>query len=151
MPAIAVVIFFVCVVFWLAVFPPKAPRIFLNHRRAVASIQRLNLAERNYAEQHPDVGFTCKLSDLAEQGAEPRVGFIDQVLASGTKSSYHFEIGCTQGQRTTAYTITAVPTIPGITGQYAFCTNQSGEPWYSENGSTSDCLSQHRPIEQKYR
>jgi hypothetical protein len=145
----------VAAAFLVGIFPPKAPRTFLNHRRAVASLRSLNLAERNYAEQHPDAGFACNPSDLAEQGsgAAPRVGFIDQVLASGTKSSYNFAIACarSEGQKSTSYTITATPTKPGTTGVYAFCTDQSGEIWYSENGSTSDCLARHKPIEQTYR
>jgi hypothetical protein len=140
--------------FLVGIFPPKTPRTFLNHRRAVASIRSLNLAEHNYAEQHPNAGFACNLSDLGDQGSgsAPTVGFMDRVLPSGTKSSYHFEIGCAQSesQKATTYTITAVPTKPGTTGVYALCTDQSGELWYSENG-TSDCLVKHKPIEQKYR
>jgi hypothetical protein len=139
----------------LGIFPPKTPRTFLNHRRAVESIRRLNLAEHDYAAQHPDLGFACSIRELSEQGAElaSRVSFVDPVLASGTKSSYHFEIGCAHSgiHKGKAYTITAVPTEPGKTGLYALCTDQSGEIWYSENGSTSDCFARHKAIEHKYR
>jgi hypothetical protein len=140
--------------FLLAVFPPKAPRTFLNHRRAVESIRNLNVAEHNYAALHPDVGFACSIGDLVEQASAStsKVGFVDGVLASGTKASYHFGIECTQNgsQKTTAYTITAVPTQSG-TGIYALCTDQSGEIWYSENGLIPDCFAKRKPIEQKYR
>jgi hypothetical protein len=139
----------------VGIFPPKTPRMFLNHRRAVASIRSLSLAEQNYAEQHPDAGFACNLSNLGEAGSvpAPRHGLIDRVLASGRKSSYNFQIECAQSksQKSTAYTVTAIPTKPGTTGMYAFCTDQRGEIWYSENGSISDCLAKHKPIEQKYR
>lgn len=131
----------------VGIFPLATPRIFLNHRRAVASIQDLNLAEHDYALQHSNAGYACSLSDLGE------LGLVDRVLASGTKAAYRFEIHCLKNgsQKAVGYTVTAVPTIPGTTGVYALCADQSGEIWYSENGSTSDCLAKHKPIEQKYR
>lgn len=151
---IALTASFIAMVFWLGIFPPKTPRVFLNQRRAVESLRNLNLAEHNYATQHPNTGFACNLGDLGEHGSEalPRVALVDRVLASGTKSSYHFDIGCSTGVgRATAYTITAVPTEPGTTGAYALCTDQSREIWYSENGSPRDCLATHKPVERKYK
>jgi hypothetical protein len=151
---LALTVFFIAIVLWLGVFPPKTSRIFLNQRRAVASIRNLNLAEHNYAAQHPNTGFACNFDDLGEQGSGTlsRVALVDRVLASGTKSSYHFDIRCPSSAGTAAtYTITAVPVEPGITGQYALCTDQSREIWYSENGSPSDCLATHKPVEQKYK
>lgn len=148
------VAFFIAVVF-LGIFSPSTPRVFLNQRRGVESIRELNRAEYNYAAQHPNAGFACNISDLGEQGSEcqPQVGLVDRVLASGTKSSYHFEIRCPQDDSETVrgYTITATPVEPGTTGRYALCTNQGGEIWYSENGSASDCLATHKTIERKYR
>jgi hypothetical protein len=135
------------------IFSPKTSKVFLNHRRAVESIRELNAAEHEYATLHSDFGFACELSELGEQGVGPPVGLIDRVLASGTKSWYHFEIRCFQigSEKAAAYIITAVPTMPGTTGVYAFCADQRGEIWYSEDGSTSDCLAKHKPIERKYR
>jgi hypothetical protein len=139
----------------LGIFSPRTPRVFLNQRRSVQSIRELNRAEYNYAAQHPNAGFACNISDLGEQGSKPlsEVGLVDRVLASGTKSSYHFEIGCLQSgsPRIAAYTITATPVEPGTTGKYAFCSDQSGEIWYSENGLATDCLATHKTIERKYR
>ena len=146
---------FMAAMLWLVVFPPNTPRIFLNHRRAVESIRNLNLAERNYVASHPDAGFACNLGELGEHGSESlsQVGRVDRVLASGTKSSYHFEIRCPQrrDQKATGYIITAIPVEPGRTGTYAFCTDQTGEIWYSQTGLGSDCLAIHKPIEQKYK
>jgi len=148
----ALAVFFIAIV--LGIFPPKTPRIFLNQRRAVASVRNLNLAEHDYAARHPNTGFACNLDDLGEHGsgASPRVALVDRVLASGTKSSYHFDIRCPSGVGTAAaYTITALPAEPGITGQYALCSDQSSEIWYSESGSPSDCLVTHKPVERKYK
>ena len=148
------VVFFMAVVL-LGIFSPSTSRVFLNHRRAVESVRELNRAEYNYAAQHPNAGFACNLSDLGGPGSETLsgVGFVDRVLASGTKSSYHFEIRCPQGgsEMVTGYTITATPVEPGTTGKYAWCTNQGREIWYSENGSAVDCLATHKTIERKYR
>jgi hypothetical protein len=151
---IALTAFFIAIVFWLGISPPRTPRIFLNQRRAVASIRNLNLAEHDYAARHPNTGFACNLADLGEHDTEAlsRVALVDRVLASGTKSSYHFDIRCASGVETAAaYTITAVPVEPGITGQYALCTDQSREIWYSEDGSPSDCLATRKPVERKYK
>jgi hypothetical protein len=146
---------FIMAVVLLGIFPPSTPRVFLNHRRAVESVRELNRAEYNYAAQHPNAGFACNLNDLGEPGSEPLsgVGLVDRVLASGTKSSYHFEIRCPQGgsQRDTGYTITATPLEPGKTGKYALCSDQSGEIWYSENGLAADCLATHKTIAGKHR
>jgi hypothetical protein len=152
---IALTAFFIAIALWLGVFPPMTPRVFLNQRRAVESIRNLNLAEHEYVARHPDTGFACNLSDLGGHGSESlsRVTLVDRVLASGTKSSYHFEIPCAQrgDQKATGYTNTAIPVEPGTTAKYALCTDQKGEIWYSESGVASDCLAMHKPIEQKYR
>lgn len=146
---------FASTVLLLAICPPRASRIFLNQRRAVASLRVLNLAEQKYATGQPEGGFACNIRDLGQQGSAPlaAAGLVDQVLASGTKSFYHFEIQCPGAGRqiATAYTITAVPLLPGITGQYALCTDQNGDIWYSDNGSSSDCLAVRKPVERKYR
>lgn len=134
-------------VFLMAAYPTNTPRTFLNHHRAVASLQSLNFAERAYAHRHPADGFACNLNNLAEQGA------IDRVLATGTKAAYIFEIGCParEAQANTAYTLTAVPTVPGKTGIYALCSDQSGEIWYSANGSASECLAERKPVAHNYK
>jgi hypothetical protein len=129
---------------WGAFRPLSTPRIFLNQRRATMSIREVNLAQQNYLAQHPRTGYACTLSDLGEQGA------VDGVL---TKAGYHFEIQCPQrgAQNAERFTITAVPVSPGVTGQYAFCADQSGEVWYGELGLVSDCLATRKQVERKYR
>lgn len=144
---LVVFIAFFILVIWVASRPLSTPRTFLNHRRAVHSIQDLTLAERNYAARHPTNGYACSLNDLGEQG------FVDAVLASGTKAGYRFEIRCFQdgAQKVSAYEIIALPLVEGTTGKYALCSDQRGEIWYSENGLASDCLATHKPVEQEYR
>jgi hypothetical protein len=145
----------IALAFWLAIFPPVTPRVFLNLRRAVGAIRNLNLAEHEYAARHPDAGFACNLHDLVERGSDGpyRAALVDSVLAPGTKSSYRFDVRCAQrgNQKKDGYTITAIPIEPGINGKYVLCSDQTGEIWNSESGVASDCLATHKPIEQKYR
>ena len=150
---IALAVFLIMIGVWIGISPPKTPRIFLNQRRAVASIQALNLAEQEYATLHPDTGFACNISDLGRNDSEvSRSALVDRVLVSGTSSWYHFDIRCSPSVgRAAAYRITALPVEPGVTGQYALCTDQSREIWYSENGSPSDCLATRKPVDRKYR
>ena len=144
---LAVLTIFVSALFLLVILVPlDQPRVPMNHRRAVKSIQTLNLAEHTYAARHPEAGFACNLSDLSD------ADLIDRVLASGTRAAYYFELRCLEhgkGKAATSYTVTALPIVAGTTGKYAFCADQGGDIWYSENGSASDCLAMRKPVEQK--
>jgi hypothetical protein len=135
------VVLLIAVVFLGIFTPSEAPRILLNQHRAVLSIEDVSLAERKYAARHPETGYACNLSDLGEQGSE--VGLVDPVLASGTKAGYHFKIQCapheSQTPKVALYAIIATPVNPGTTGKYAVCTDQSGQIWYNESGSSGDC------------
>jgi hypothetical protein len=146
---------FASAVLLLGVLPPRTSRIFMNQRRAVASLRDLNRAQQTYAARQPEVGFACNIGDLGGQGSGPLSsgGLVDRVLASGTKSAYRFEIRCPQGdgQIASTYAILAVPLVSGITGKYVLCTDQNGEIWYSDDGSPSDCLAMRKPVERKYR
>jgi hypothetical protein len=127
---------------------PQPSRIRMNHIRAMNNLRDLNLAEHKFATLHPDKGFACRLRDL---GA---LGLVDAVLASGKRNAYHFEIRCPEkisSQRVTSYTITAVPDVPGTTGNFAVCTDQDSEIWYSANGSVSDCFASREPVDGEYR
>jgi len=143
--SLALLIAFLISVIWLTVFPHEASRIVLNQRSAVGSFNEVTLAEENYAAQSPSTGYACELTELGKKG------MVDSVLASGQRSGYHFEIQCSKdaSQKTTSYTVTAWPTSPGITGQYAFCADQRGRIWYSEKGSVADCLAMQKPLERK--
>ena len=146
--SILILVFFISLVFW----PYKcAPRIFLNQLSATRSVETISLSQREYAARHPQSGYACILSDLAEQNSGG--GTLDSVLAAGTKSGYNFEIQCPQdkSRRIEHYAIVGAPVKPGITGQYVLCGDQNGEIWYSENGSAPDCLARHKPVESKYR
>ena len=143
--SLVLLIAFLTSVIWLAVFPHEASRIFLNQHSTVRSFREVALAEQNYAAQSPITGYACELADLGQKR------LVNSVLASGQRSGYRFEIQCSKDAslKNTSYTIAAWPTRPGITGQFAFCADQRGETWYSENGSVADCLTTRKPVERK--
>lgn len=123
----------------VALVPLSQPRIPYNHIRAAHWTGHLIAAEHQYAASLPSVGFTCDLPRLAE------AGLIDKVLASGDRSGYHYELrDCGTTATVAAFAAVASPTKAGITGKFAFCGNQEGVLWYSDNGSADDCL--HRRV-----
>ena len=146
---VVVIVLLLCAVIWIAISVPSmiTPRIFLNHRQAVRSIQDLNLAERRYLAMHPGAGFQCTIGDLGEEG------LVDRLTSSGTRSGYHLQITCpdNSSQHSSHYTITALPMAAGKSGKFALCSTESGEIWYSENGSAAECLAMRKPIERRYR
>jgi hypothetical protein len=120
----------------------------LNRARAISRIRDLNEAQQKYAARHPEIGFACDLSSLG-QHSELGPDAIDPVLASGTKSGYHFELRCSHDTtgKATNYEITALPLIPGTTGRNAICTDQSSKIWDSKNGSAQECLTRQKQFQ----
>jgi hypothetical protein len=134
----AVFISFAVIAILLAVaglMPLTQPRISYNHVRAAHWTRQLIRAEHDYAGSFPLVGFTCDLRRLAE------AGLIDEVLASGDKSGYRYELrGCGATGTVAAFGVAALPIKAGTTGKFAFCGNQEGVLWYADDGSADDCF-----------
>ena len=115
--------------------PLSQPRIPMNHMRAAESSSQLMAAESQYATRFPATGFTCDLRQLAE------AGFIDKVLASGSKAGYQYDLyGCNTSIRATGFFFTAVPISQDKTGKLAFCGNQEGVLWFAKGGSRDECF-----------
>lgn len=113
---------------------------------AIASLRSLSKAETTYVATYPEVGYTCRLSDLGgslsgktadEHGAQ----LINPALEAGTRNGYRFTIsGCTAS----SYRIAATPTSSGL-GRRTYCTDQSAVVRsVPENGG--DCWSSGQPI-----
>jgi hypothetical protein len=104
---------------------------------AIGSMRTLVAAEEGFAKAHPNLGYTCMISELPP----------DPVIASpaknGQRNGYSFEItGC--GERPDpGYTLTARPLHKGLP---AFCTNQLGVVRSDENGSVEKCLKSGAPL-----
>jgi hypothetical protein len=111
-------------------------RIAANESSAASAIRILNAAEVYRASAHPDLGYTCALSDLQDQ--------IDRDLATGEKHGYAFDLlNCESdeaGGPNTKFQISAVPLTPHQSGVRAFCSDESGIIKLDANGSAQNCL-----------
>jgi type IV pilus assembly protein PilA len=113
-------------------------RMQANEASAVTSIHALNTAEISYSSSFPTLGFSAALADLGDGGVTPCAGsptascYIDQNLASGTKSGYLFTY--TQDASSTPalhYTVNANPVTRGISGQRSFYSSDSNVTRYN--------------------
>src|SRR5262249_22059542 len=98
-------------------------------------VLQMTFAEQSYASAHPDVGFTCSLSELAE--AVKAMGF-EQQLASGIYKGYKLSLTGCQGRPAGSYQITAEP-VQGNAGK-AFCTDATHNIRIADDGRGSTCL-----------
>ena len=107
-----------------------------NEASAVGSLRTLNTAAVTYNTTY-GIGFPDALSELAPAATagSTAADLIDSVLASGVKSGYTFDLqpGSVPGD---TYTITAIPTTVGTTGQRSFFTDQSGVIRADTTGAT---------------
>jgi hypothetical protein len=113
-----------------------------NESAAVGSLRKLNTLESQYAAAHPNKGFACELPLLRLSEKTDGYDPIAALLAGGW-SGYRFAIvGCAPDANgiVTHYGVTAVPTSPGRTGIRAFCTDQSGQLFYDNEASASQCM-----------
>jgi type IV pilus assembly protein PilA len=116
-------------------------KISANESSAVSSEHAVNTAEIGYSTMFVDVGYSASLADLGPGGTGTCPGtstsscFIDQVLATGTKSGYVFTY--VQDASVTPsihYTINADPQIMNITGQRGFYSDDSNVIRYNSTG-----------------
>jgi type IV pilus assembly protein PilA len=98
-----------------------------NDSSAVSSIHAVNTAEITYSSSYPNVGYSVLLSDLGPAGA----GYLDNVLAAGTKAGYIFTYAQIPGPPSVSYTLNADPVSRGVTGQRSFYSDQNNVTHYN--------------------
>jgi prepilin-type N-terminal cleavage/methylation domain-containing protein len=113
-----------------------------NEASAVGSMRTINTTATQYSTTYN--GYPSALSNLGGpaggSATSSSAELIDAVLAGGTKSGYSFAY--TAGATDTngnvlQYTMTAVPTSSGVTGQRTFFTDQTGVIRADATGSTA--------------
>ncbi|MGA9508421.1 MAG: DUF4190 domain-containing protein [Candidatus Sulfotelmatobacter sp.] len=113
-------------------------RMAANESSAAFSVGRVVRAEVAYSFSHPQSGYTCRLSDLAE------AGLIDSRLASGQNNGYAFELlGCRAANDAGAnkeYRVVAYPVVRAQTGTRAFCSDELAVVKFDRTGSAQDCI-----------
>ncbi len=128
---------------------PAAPRTTAE-ARVVGSLRTLNTAEITYAATYPEVGFTCKLSNLgagvgSESPNQSGAKLIDPALESGIRNGYRIEIlGCS-GSPARGYKIMATPLQKGL-AHPTYCTDQSAVVRSVEEAHSPDCMSVGKPV-----
>jgi prepilin-type N-terminal cleavage/methylation domain-containing protein len=113
-----------------------------NEAAAVASMQTIHTAEVMYFNTYPEVGYASSLADLGSNGTDcekPTTKnaclIMDDVLTSGLKSGYMFEIVGDGNKPTAAYIASASP-ASGVSGRCSMAANQSGEMHFFVPGAT---------------
>jgi len=109
---------------------------------AIVRVRVVSAAEIQFAKEHPELGYTCGLSQL------PRSEQITRLLAKDRiDNGYAFEIiGCQAAvpkKPKSTYYITA---RPPHAGQPAFCSDQSGILMFDESGSVEKCIAKRTPF-----
>jgi hypothetical protein len=99
--------------------------------------------ERWFAEEHPDVGFTCSLGDVMES-PDAR---LDRELKSGTYDNYHYALSGCHGKPAGSFQITAEPLAAGP-GRRAFCTDATLNVRVSEDGRATTCLAAGKVLDE---
>jgi hypothetical protein len=109
---------------------------------AISRLHVISAAETRFAKEHPELGYTCMLSQL------PRTEETTRLLAKGRiDNGYAFEIiGCQAAapeKPNSTYSVTARPLH---SEQPAFCSDQSGILKSDENGSVEECSAKGTPL-----
>jgi type IV pilus assembly protein PilA len=110
-----------------------------NESSAVGSVRTINTGEVTYAAGCPNIGYSASLTEL-NTGALCAAGLnvIDNVLAGGIKSGYAFTYtpGAVDASGlVNLYTVVAVPSVVGTTGQRGFFSDQTGVVRYTLAGA----------------
>ena len=109
-------------------------RIAANESTAVSSIHAINTSEIAYSSANPLIGYSATLADLGPSNT----GYLDGVLASGTRSGYIFTyIQDTSATPSTGYTVNGDPVTRGTTGQRSFYSDQQNVTHYNMAAAAS--------------
>ena len=121
-----------------------------NSSLAVGSVRSINIAQRYYAEHHPDRGYACDLTALGpppsgQNESSDHAGLLTAELTNAeSKAGYRFSLRCDDKsipQRT--YRVEAAP----VSGKdMAVCSDQTAVVKVSENGDAKRCRKNGKPL-----
>ncbi len=95
-------------------------KISANESTAASSIHAVNTAEIAYSSANPTIGYSPSLAAIGPTGGQ----YIDNQLASGTKSGYVYTYVQGPGVPATTYTLNVDPLTRGVTGQRSFFSSE---------------------------
>lgn len=109
---------------------------------AIGRMRVLYAAENQFANEHPERGYTCNLSELPQSGEVQRL-----LKGNGIDNGYAFDIvGCQAkgaAKPNPTYYLTARPLH---SGQPAYCSDQSGILKADYDGSVERCRASGNPL-----
>ena len=105
------------------------------------SVRMIGMAENIYAQQHPGIGFTCKLADLVDVGKgmdeEGMYKFIDPDFADGLYNGYRFTLSGCERKPARMFRVIAEP----LAGRgKAYCSDNTNNLRASDDGRGTTCL-----------
>lgn len=122
-----------------------------NESAAQNRINTIAAAERAYANQHPDRGYSCTLSTLfsADPGAAPgeNGSVYDPGQANDEWSGYRFALSGCNGTPASKYRITATP-VDSDGEMKMFCADDSGIVKALSSTRSSSCFSRGEALNQ---
>ncbi len=113
------------------------------------AVRMIGMAENLYARQHPEVGYTCGLTNLVNVGKGMENGefykFMDPEFADGVYGGYRYSlIGC-EGKPARSFQVTAEP----LNGRgKAYCSDDRLNLRASDDGKALTCLVQGKMARQ---
>lgn len=101
------------------------------------AVMMMGFAESQFANTHPEIGFTCTLSDLAK----PDLFNLDPRIFSGEPyRGYKFSLSGCQDKPSGSFRLIAEPVSPAA-GTKAYCTDATHNVRSSADGLGSSCIS----------
>jgi hypothetical protein len=105
-------------------------------------VRQLGMAESIFAQAHPELGFSCSLSELAET---TKLLQIDPQVNSGIYNGYRFSLSGCEGKPAGSFRIVAEPAMTAPQTK-AYCSDATQNVRASEDGRGTTCLSAGKPL-----
>jgi hypothetical protein len=122
-----------------------------NEAQAQMRLNMIAGAEAGYMAKHPDLGYSCSLSAVFAQDAQPGEngpGSIDPGQGASDWNGYTFALTGCSGNPAAKYRVTAVPDDTDA-GMKTFCIDQSGMVKFVVNEKPSTCFSSGKTVGQE--
>jgi hypothetical protein len=130
-----------CVLLWYAFKTLRGLMMLGYVDSAIVRARAVVAAEADFAKAHPEVGFTCTISQL------PQNELVGRLATGGIDNGYKFGIiGCQASdlqKPNSMYHLTARPLHSGLP---AFCSDPSGVLRSDDTGSVEKCLATGVPV-----
>ncbi|HEU4415357.1 MAG TPA: hypothetical protein VFT65_11290 [Candidatus Angelobacter sp.] len=107
----------------------------------VRAVRLIGIAEHIYAQAHPGIGFTCRMSDLVNVGKgldeEGVYRFMDAEFAQGVYNGYRFTLAGCERKPANDFHIVAEPLMGKGS---AYCSDHANNLRTSDDGRGATCL-----------